>query len=79
MPKKTENIQTRKNVNFSEAQIRLIQLAVDLGMALSESEYIRRAVDEMNKQIPLYQKLKKLQENNVKLKDLDERLSELDI
>ena len=50
--------QNRKNVTFSKMQIELIQLGVELGMALSESDYIRKAVDKLNEEIPIYQKIK---------------------
>lgn len=69
----------RMLVTFTKQQRVLIKMAVDLGMALNEAEYVRRAVDEMNKQVPIYQKLRKLQENNVKLKELDEILAEHDL
>lgn len=53
----------RVNVTLSESQIELIKLGVELGMALNEADYVRRAVDELNEKISSYKQLREFRKN----------------
>lgn len=69
MPKKTEEPQIRKNVQFTIHQVKLIKLGVRLGMAMGQADYIRKAVDKLNEEIPIYEKIKKYLDDDEKLEE----------
>ena len=49
----------RINVTFNRGQVDLIDLGVEAGMAFSRTEYIRKAVDKLNEEIPVYQAIRR--------------------
>jgi len=69
----------RINVTFTEQTIKLIEEGVKAGMALNETEYVRMAVEEYNKQIPIYKKIKELIDDNIDLGEILRKLEQLDL
>ena len=64
-----ENDSKRIYVTFTSKQFKLIELGVNLGMAFNNAEYVRKAVDKLNEEIPIYEKIKKYLDDDEKLKE----------
>lgn len=65
----------RIHVTFTDGQLDKIKLGVKLGIAINETEYVRLAVHELNKELVNEQRIKELIEENERLQQETIKLS----